>query len=270
MDEAGDGSDGGGGSGVDAAAAAKAADDAAAAAAKTKTGPTDEEARLLKENMKRKEELRKSGEEKAALEAKLKLFEGIDPEAVKKLLLDQSTSETKALEAKGDWERLKGRMAEEHAREVGTVKQQLQALQDELGKAASTINDLSIGSKFSQSKFIADEMTLTSGKARVIYGEHFDLVDGEVVGYDKPRGVASRTAIVDQYGNAVAFEVAMRKIVESDPEKDHMIKSKMKPGAGSGSTKPSGQQVTKSQTDGVSSIGKIAAGLSSLKINSDK
>lgn len=227
--------------------------------------PSDEEARLLKENMRRKEELRRAAEEKAALEAKLKQFEGIDPEAVRKLLAEQKTAEEKQLEAKGDYERLKQRMAEEHTRETAALKAQIEALNAELGKTKSTVNELSIGTQFGQSKFISEELTLTPAKARVIYADYFDLEDGKVVGYDKPRGAPNRTALVDQYGNAVAFDEALRKIVEADPEKDHLLKSKMKPGAGSDSKKPSG--IPPKETGPVSAVSRIASGLKGLKVS---
>ncbi len=272
MDEAGgDGGDAGGGGGDDAAkaAAAEAARKAAAddAAKSGKSGPTDEEARLLKENMKRKEELKKASEEKLALEAKLKQFEGIDADAVRKLLKEKETAEAAQLEAKGDWERLKARMAEEHGKEVSTLQEQLKALQESVGKANSTINDLSIGSKFGQSQFVSEETTLTPSKARVIYGGHFELENGEVVGYDKPRGAQGRTAIVDQYGNAVAFDAALRKIVEADPEKDHLLKSKVKPGAGSDTKKQAGSGARQdSGAAPIAGLSKIAKGLASLNI----
>lgn len=259
-----DGSDagGGGGAGDD---AAKAAADAAAEAAKAAAGdkkPSDEEARLLKENMSKKAQLVKAAEATAALEAKLKAFEGIDPEAVRKLLGDQKDAEAKQLEAKGDWDRLKTRMAEEHGKETTSLKAQLAELQASLGQASGVINDLSIGTKFGQSAFIADELTLTPGKARVIYGDHFDLVAGEVVGYDKPRSAANRTALVDQYGSAVGFDAALRKIVEADPEKDHLLKSKVKAGAGSESKKMTG--VPTKDAGGGDSVSKISAGLKGL------
>jgi len=225
--------------------------------------PSDEEARLLKENMKKKEQLDKANAELKKAQELLKNFEGIDPVAVKKMLEDQRTAEEKALEAKGDWDRLKTRMAEEHGKEVKTLQDQIKQLSEQLNSTQSTIKDLSIGTQFSQSKFIAEELTLTPGKARVIYGEYFDVEDGKVVGYDKPRGTANRTAIVDQYGNAVDFESALRKIVEADPEKDHLLKSKMKPGAGSDSRKPAGSAKPDAPTDGVS---KIASGLKGLNI----
>jgi len=265
----GDGGQGGGdGGGSDDDAARKAAEEEAArkAAEEAKAGgkkPSDEEARLLKENMKKKEQLDKANAELKKAQEMLKSFEGIDPVAVKKLLEDQRTAEEKALEAKGDWDRLKARMAEEHGKEVQTLQEQIKQLSEQLNNTQGTIKDLSIGTQFSQSKFIAEELTLTPAKARVIYGDYFDVEDGKVVGYDKPRGAANRTAIVDQYGNSVAFEDALRKIVEADPEKDHLLKSKMKPGAGSDSRKPAGSTKPEVPADGIS---KIASGLKGLKI----
>jgi hypothetical protein len=214
--------------------------------------------------MKKKEQLDKANAELAKARETLKNFDGIDPDAVKKLLADQRTAEEKALEAKGDWDRLKTRMAEEHGKEVKTLQQQIEQLSQQLNSTQGTIKDLSIGTQFSQSKFIAEELTLTPSKARVVYGEYFDVENGQVVGYDKPRGAANRTAMVDQYGNAVGFEDALRKIVEADPDKDHLLKSKMKPGAGSDSRKPAGGNVkTESNVDGIS---KIASGLKGLNI----
>ena len=154
-------------------------------------------------------------------------------------------------------------MAEEHSKEVTTLQQQIQQLSEQLNNTQGTIKDLSIGTQFSQSKFISEELTLTPAKARVIYGDYFDVEDGKVVGYDKPRGAASRTAIVDQYGNTVGFEDALKKIVEADPEKDHLLKSKLKPGAGSDSKKPAGGAKPEVSADGIS---RIAAGLKGLKL----
>jgi hypothetical protein len=227
--------------------------------------PTDEEARLLKENMQKKDALKKAADENAALAAKLKQFEGIDPEAVKKMLAEQKSAEEKELERKGDYERLKQRMAEEHGKETASLKAMIDSLQGELGKTKGTVNELSIGAQFGQSKFISEEMTMTPTKARVVYADHFDLEDGKVVGYDKPRGAANRTALVDQYGNAVSFDEAMRKIVDADPEKDYLLKSKTKPGANSDSKKVTTEAGSKGDAS-VDSVSKIASGLKGLKI----
>lgn len=221
--------------------------------------PSDEEARLLKENMQKKEQLRKKDEELAALK---KSIEGLDLDAVRKLLADKKTEEEKALEAKGDFENLKKRMAEEHGKEVNTLKGALEAKDAEAAKLRAQINELTIGSQFGNSKFISDELVYTPTKARAFYGDHFDLEDGKVVGYDKPRGAANRTALVDQYGEPVSFDDALRKIVEADPEKDHLFKSKVKTGAGSESKTTKTPPAKELPGDPVS---KIAAGLKAIK-----
>lgn len=250
-----------------AAAAAASADEAAkaaAAAAAAATGgdkpkPTDEEARLLKEVMQKKEALNKKEADLAAANAKLKEFEGIDAVAVRKILEDQKAAETAALEAKGEWDRLKARMAEEHSAATKSLQDQIAELQGKLSSAASATKEATIGTAFSQSKFVQEETTLTPAKARIIYGDHFDLDEsGNVVGYDKPRGAANRTAFVDAQGNSLKFEEAMAKIIGADPEVDSLLKSKVKPGAGSDSKKPDPKNVAKAPAD---SLSKIGAGL---------
>ncbi len=222
--------------------------------------PSDEEARLLKENMRRKEELRKKDEELTNLK---KSIEGIDLDSVRQMLADKKAAEEKALEAKGDFDNLKKRMAEEHAKEVQLLRDQLAGKEAELNKLVGNINELTVGGQFANSKLIAEELVYTPNKARAFYGDHFDLVDGKVVGFDKPRGAQNRTALVDQYGEPVAFDDALRKIVEADPEKDYVFKSKVKPGAGSESKRPSTPAGGKDAPS--DALSKIQAGLKGVK-----
>ena len=211
--------------------------------------------------MKRKDQLTAAAAEKAALELKLKDFDGIDPAAIRQMLADKKAAEDKQLAASGDFDRLRTRMAEEHGTTVKALQAALDEANGKVGKLSGTINELSIGSQFSQSKYISEELTLTPSKARLIYSDHFDLEDGNVVGYDKPRGAAKRTALVDQYGSPVGFEDAMRKIIASDPEKDQLTKSKIKPGAGSDSKKGAPAAKPDPLANGVS---KISAGLAGI------
>jgi hypothetical protein len=287
-----DESGGGGGGGADKIAAALAAEKAAAekAAAEKATAeaeaaeaerkrkeaagggsgdrkPTDEEAALLKEVMQKKGKLDEANKALTAAQEQLKKFDGIDPEAVRALLKEKTDAETAALEAKGEWSRLKERMADEHGKEKKTLQEQIDALKSQLGEREGVINELTIGTQFSQSQFIGSELALTPSKARVIYGEHFELVDGKIVGYDKPKGAAARTQIVNGAGVPLSFDEALKKIVEADPEKDHLLKSKVKPGAGSDS-RAGGKVVTPTQqqhseTKGLS---RIAAGLKGLNV----
>lgn len=226
--------------------------------------PTDEEARLIKEVMQKKEKLTALEKDLASANDRLKNFDGIDPVAVKKLLADQKQAEEAQLAAKGEFETLKQRMAEEHSKAIITKDTEIADLKAKLAGKDKVVDELSIGQQFSQSKLIADELTLTASKARTVYGAHFDVVDGKVVAFDKPRGEDKRTPLVDQYGNGLGFDDALRKIVEADPDRDHMLKAKGKPGANSGSkasaaaaAKPAGQMAAQDR---------IAAGLAGLNL----
>ena len=220
--------------------------------------PTDKEAELLKEVMKRKESEKALKQKLATLEQKVA---GLDLDEVHKLLQERKAQEERELEARGDFDRLKQRMADEHAAEVERLKQQINEYSEKERQRESQINDLTIGTKFSQSKYVVDQLTLTPSKARALYGAHFELEDGVVVGYDKPRGASERTQLIDGRGNTLSFDDAMQKIIEADPECDALIRSKVKPGSGSGS-KPNAN--TPDQNQRLTAREKIAAGLKTL------
>jgi len=224
----------------DAAAAKKAADDAALAAAeleKNKTKPTDAEAKLLKEVMASKKKLEDAATEKADLAAKLALFDGIDPVAIKALLATQVAAEKAALEKAGDFDRLKAMMATEHAAELAKVTKAAADAAAANNASVSKINDLTIGQAFSTSKFVTDDLVVPAAKARALYGSNFEIEGEAIIAYDKPKGEAARTKLVDGSGNPLSFEESIKRIVEGDPDKDRMLKSKLGDGAGSRTVK---------------------------------
>jgi hypothetical protein len=252
---------------ADEAAAKKAADEAAAkkladdeAARKAKGGPTDAEAKLLKEVMEKKAALKAAEDARKAAEDKLKEFDGVDLAEIRKLAAEKKAAEEASLVAKGDWERLKTQMAEAHSKETTTIRTQLDAEKAEKAKLISTIGELTVGSAFVGSKFVTEGLTLTPSKARVIYGSHFEYKDGQVVGYNKPAGAAERTMLVDGQGNALPFDAAITKIVDTDPDRDELLRSKAKPGANSRSNATPGNTETKLPPE-TSGLSKIAAGL---------
>ena len=205
-------------------AAEKAAAEKAAAEAGNKTGLSDEAAKLLKENMAKKEEL-------AALKAKLKEFDGIDVAAVKQMLANKAEEEKKAAEAKGDFERVKTMMAEEHQKALKTVAAEAAAVKEENTKLSSMINELTIGQSFAGSEFVTKQLVLPIPKARTIYGSNFEIEDGQVVAYDKPKGAPERTKLVDATGKPLPFESAIERIVKADPDHASLLKSTLAAGA---------------------------------------
>lgn len=209
-------------------AAKKIADDEAAAkaAAAGKTTVDDDTAKLLKELMAYKQRA-KDAEDKA------KIYEGIDPEAARKALAAQVEAERKSLEDKGEYKRILEQVNEANGKTVADKDKAIAAKDAEVETLKSQINRLSIGNSFGASTFIAEELVLTSTKAEVLYGNHFEVEDGKVIAYDKPRGQADRTPLVNGKGESLGFEDAIKKIVQADPDFERMKRSAMKKGAGS-------------------------------------
>lgn len=263
----GGGGDGGGADDAAAKAAAEAeaakkkAEEEAAAAAAASGKPTDAEAKLLKDVMKHKQAAQAAADALARANEQLKSFEGIDPVKIRALLTQQEEAERKELEARGEYDRLVKQMGERHTQEQKALKDQAEAERAARVAAESKIGDLTVGAAFGGSKFVNDELTLTPAKARIVYGPHFSYEDGEVVGYDKPAGAKDRTKLVNSAGDALSFEEAIKKLVEADPDKDHLLRSKVKAGAGSAAT-PRGARAPK-DTETTPSTGRdrIAKGL---------
>ena len=268
MDQAGEhGSDGGGtgtGNGPADAEAAAAAAAAAEAAEAAKGKPSDAEAKLLKDAMKHKTRASELEEQLAQANEKLKAVEGIDLEKARTVLAEQEEKERKRLEAQGDYERLTKQMGERHSAEKNTLQAQIEENSRNNNTLKQQIAELTVGSAFSQSKFVLEDLTLTPTKARVIYGSHFEFKDGKVVGYDKPAGASDRTVLVSSTGEPLGFEDAMQKIIEADPDRDQLIRSKMRAGAGSSTSTKSAKAASTFQSAPLSSVDKISAGLRAL------
>lgn len=216
---------------ADKAAADKAAADKAAAERNDDGKTDDEKAELLKEVMEKKKKLKDAEAERARLETELKKFEGVDLDKIRALIDAEKAREEKELEAKGEFDRLKQRIAEERANEKKTFEEQIAALRADLEKKDTVIDGLTVGSDFANSKFITENLVLPPRKARTVYGAHFESVDGRTVAYDKPKGEAGRTMLIDAAGEPLPFDEALKRIVDQDPDKDNVLRSKASPGA---------------------------------------
>ena len=251
-----------------AALAAKAIADAADAeavrlAAADKGKLSDSEAKLLKDAMKQKTRATELEAELAKAKETLKSFEGIDVVAARKALIDREETERLRSIKEGDFDRLTKQMAERHLAEKTQLEQNAETAVLSNSVLQKQIADLTVGNAFSTSKFVGEDLTLTPSKARVIYGSHFEFSEGKIVGYDKPVGASDRTILVNSSGTSLSFEDALRKIIEADPDKDHLIRSKVKSGTNSTTTK-GGKQVDDQRKSQLSGVEKIAAGLQSL------
>jgi hypothetical protein len=248
------------------AAADKAAADLAAAeeaARKSQDGTKDdtskEKADLLREVMEKKTKLREAEAAREALQNELNKFQGIDLDEVRNLLKEKADREKKDAEDRGEFDRVKQMMADEHKKQIETLQAQIEQMSTVTKSKDTVIDQLTIGNAFSGSQFIATELTLPPTKARALYGSHFEVVDGKVVAYDKPAGAADRTPLVDGNGVNLSFEAAFKKIVDQDADRETLYRAKIAPGAQS---KSSGESKDKKADDkGLFGVKRIAATL---------
>lgn len=221
---------------------------------------SDREAELLQETMKRKKDNKALKTELNEAKKANKAFEGIDPDEARAALKAVKDAEKAELEKAGEWDRLKEVMAEEHGKDLKLKDDRIAELEGVISEKDGIIDGLTVGQSFDNSAFIRDQMVLTPGKARVIFGDHFDVDGDTVVGFDKPRGASGRTPLVDGAGNPVGFETAMQRLVEADADSTSLLRSKMKPGAGS---KTTGNKATEEPGDMAASE-KIRKGVETL------
>lgn len=214
--------------------------------------PTDREAKLLKESMTRKARIQELEGEMNALRSQ---YEGLDVNLYKEMLEERKARQQQAekdeqerLKAEGKFDELLAaqerqresaiaQVKEHYEKELSGKESEIDGLKELLGKQDELIKKLTIENAFSSSQYIRDELVpaFTPSRTKKLYGEYFDVEGGKIVPYDKPVGDASRTVLVDKDGNPLAFDAAIARLVESDPDADAMKRSKHRPGAGSNS-----------------------------------
>ena len=257
----------------DAAAAAAQAEaarvEAEAAAAKAEADKlkgdktlSDKEAELLKEVMKHKAKAKETETALNALKESYTKFEGIDIDEVKELLANKKTADQKKLEDKGEWETLKKSMAEENAKLVKVELDKNAEFAAKLKAQQAKIDKLTLGNQFSTSPFILNDLNLSSEKTRIIYGSHFEFDGEKVIAFDKPKGSEGRAQLVDASGEPLSFEDSIKKIIDGDPDKERLIKSKQKSGAGSGTL---GVKTTLNNPPELKGVDRIAQALNASK-----
>lgn len=233
-----------------------------------KSKPSDADAKLIKDVMKHKGRAQELEGKLADAQAALKNYEGIDPVKMRQLLKQQEEAEVKAAEARGEYDRLLKQMGERHTEEKTRLEQLLSEKDAKASTLEHQIAELTVGNSFSSSQFVSKDLTLTPTKARVIYGTHFEFKDGKVVGYDKPAGASERTMLVDSVGEPLAFDEALRKLVEKDPDRDQLLRTNAKNGASSATVNKGARKAIKEDESksarALSPAEKISAGLRAL------
>lgn len=242
----------------------KAAADAAAATGKTDDNggtnkPSDAEAKLLKELMALK------GKAQAA-EQELKAFKDAageaKPDELKSLLDAKKEADRLALEKRGEYDRILEQVKTEHTGVITGLEAKIKELTEALDAKDSTLLDLTVGRAFTESAFIRDKSLVPASLARKEFGSHVDIVDGVAVVYDKPRGSAERTPLVDGNGKPKSFEEGIQALYTAHPDSAALIRAQGKPGAGSSTVDTGGKKPEDQSKTVQPGASRIALGLS--------
>lgn len=229
--------------------------------------PSDREAQLLKESMSRKEKI-------GQLEARLAEFEGIDPKAFREMqerlqafdqkerdqvnakLVEQGRFDEALAAMRAEHEGVLNQVRTQSSAELQAANQEREQLRAQLSAYQAQIEDLTVGAAFGNSAFIREELVqaMNPERSRRLYGDHFDIVEGKVVGYDKPRGQDGRVPLVDKDGQPVSFDEAFKRVLSSQSDYETLIRSSAKPGAGSGTRDDKATDPTQKIGTGVNRI----------------
>lgn len=248
-------------------AAAREAAEAAAAEAAKKAGTEGKTPEGSGANDAAKEELEQLRKDLETARAEAAKFKGIDPEVAKanaKKVADAETAqrdaEKKAAEAEGNFEKLRQIQKEEQDAALDAERTARSVAEERAAAAEKAVSAMRVRTAFASSAFIATETILTGAKAERLYSDHVEDEDGQIVVYDKPSGEAKRAKVMDGKGNPLPFNEAIAKVIGADPDKDALLKSKMKPGGGSKT-----EDDKREQRGGGDRLSRLAAGVAKLR-----
>lgn len=169
----------------------------------------------------------------AEAQAAAKAFEGIDVENARKALETVKNLDAKKLIDAGEVERLKAEIKKSYEDAIAAKDQ---AAQSEISRRDAEIRKLLVSNQFGTSKF-REKMVLTPRAAEAMFGDNFKIEDGHVVAYDS---AGNRVMSKAKPGDPAQFDEALQLLVESDPERDQLLKPSGAGGGGNGSPKPGG------------------------------
>lgn len=189
--------------------------------------------RLNKEAQGHREAKEAAEGQRDTLQAQVKVFEGLDPEAARKALARAKDLEDGKLIESGKLDEVRTAAKTEYeARlkqyqdEFGAKEGKLMADRDAL---QGHLNNEIIGGSFARSKFINEKLAIPMDLVQAAFGKNFKVEDGKLVAVDaQGNKVFSR----NRPGELADFEEAIGTLVDQYPNRDHIMKASGASGSG--------------------------------------
>jgi len=196
-------------------------------------------------------------EAKEALEAKIKAFEGLDPEAARKALETVGNLDAKKLIDAGEVEKIRNEAKAGYDRKLEEL---YNPVVKELADLKATLHQERLSAAFAKSKYVAERLAIPADMAQAAFGSRF-TPEGNgkfaATGLDgNPLYSRSKPS------EAPDFDEALELLVESYPYRDQILKGSGASGGGAnGSRTGAGgkRQVSRAQFDAMSPAERVKA-----------
>lgn len=184
------------------------------------------------------------------------------------MLAKHEEEEEKKAADRGDFDAVKKRMRDQHAEAMKKVKdeaaEEIKGLKDKLGKQDAHLRQLLVSNQFATSSWVKENLTLPATYVERLFGDAFKVEerDGTLGVFAYKAG----TPLVDANGEPLAFDIALRELVEADSGHKAFFKTKSVSGVGSRGSS-NGDVAEKKDGDPGRGLGRIQA---SLNIKADQ
>jgi hypothetical protein len=183
-------------------------------------------------------EARKFRTAKEEAEAKLKVYEGLDPDKARDALKTVENIKDGELIAAGKVDEIKTaahKAAEDRVAAANKAAQEkLETITADNDKLFKQLHAEKIGGSFARSKYIAEKTLLPGPAAEKIFGDYFKIEDNKVVAYGLDGNKVYSRA---KPGSDAEFEEAIEMLIDVYPYRDNILRSA---GGGSGARPANG------------------------------
>lgn len=161
-------------------------------------------------------------EAKEAAEAKLKSFEGLDPNKAREAIELASKIDQKTLIDAGKVDEVKQQITQQFTQQMAEKDAAYKALQ-------TNFDNERISNLFSGSEFVRDRIAVPRDMFEATFGRNFKIEDGKIAAYDK---AGNRLMSKSKFGEPADINEAFELLVEAHPQKDVILKADSKSGTG--------------------------------------
>lgn len=167
--------------------------------------------------------------------AKVKAFEGLDPEVARKAIEKTKDIEDGKLIAAGQLDKVKQEMEITFGEKLKATELKYEPVVKERDAFRSQLHNERLGAAFGQSKFIKERVAIPADLVRSHFGANFSVGDDGKIQAKAPDGSPVYSRV--RAGEIAEFDEALEMMVDAYPYRDHILKGTGATGSGAGGSR---------------------------------